>query len=380
LEEVTECDGSGTLNWNGPLPFDNPLCKVCCPSVYTKGWVIRSSTAEELLSAFDVPLSLKAIVDGTQGGNAKLPFLGAPPGKVLHKVLLLWSGLDIPFVYEEKVTQVSIPQVIIQPIPSLDISSQLTHQDYLAAVKSDDAEVPIHLWDERIWSTVPYNTEQLSCFHTKYQGKCPLEVLRAFTLAYWRRCVTHGLMKHLRSSYGQNWLGNPAAAQDMLVGKDCLCRTAGADWWEWKQGSTLFFWRWPRHCLTLARDGHPVWTTGEQPQYLRPQPSEKDLERRAKVKKKLDTVRDRRYIEPGTIKSLTNYFDVPKGSDDIRMVYDASKSGLNKIIWVPSFCLPTTENLTDLLDEQSWMADIDMGEQFLNFPLDPLLRPYCGLI
>jgi hypothetical protein len=61
------------------------------------------------------------------------------------------------------------------------------------------------------------------------------------------------------------------------------------------------------------------------------------------------------------------------------MVYDSSKSGLNTAIWVPTFSLPTIDNLTDMLDLSSWMVDLDIGEQFLNFPLDPNLQPYCGI-
>jgi hypothetical protein len=59
------------------------------------------------------------------------------------------------------------------------------------------------------------------------------------------------------------------------------------------------------------------------------------------MKAKLSKVRDRRYITPGFVKSLTTFFSVPKGEDDIRMVYDASVSGLNNAIWVPRFLLPT---------------------------------------
>jgi hypothetical protein len=61
------------------------------------------------------------------------------------------------------------------------------------------------------------------------------------------------------------------------------------------------------------------------------------------------------------------------------MVYDASKSGLNKALWVPSFPLPMAETLSDLLEEDSWMADVDMGEMFLNFPLDVNIREFCGV-
>jgi len=49
------------------------------------------------------------------------------------------------------------------------------------------------------------------------------------------------------------------------------------------------------------------------------------------------------------------------------------------LMWVPSFSLPTMKSLTNLLDGHSWMSDLDMGEQFLNFPLDPKVQPLCGI-
>jgi len=61
------------------------------------------------------------------------------------------------------------------------------------------------------------------------------------------------------------------------------------------------------------------------------------------------------------------------------MVYDATKSGLNKSLWVPTFALPTVDTLTSMLGPTSWMADLDIGEQFLNFPLDPAIQPACGI-
>jgi hypothetical protein len=32
-----------------------------------------------------------------------------------------------------------------------------------------------------------------------------------------------------------------------------------------------------------------------------------------------------------------------------------------------------------MLDGESWMADVNMGEQFLNVPLDSALQPLCGI-
>jgi hypothetical protein len=85
------------------------------------------------------------------------------------------------------------------------------------------------------------------------------------------------------------------------------------------------------------------------------------------------------YIGKGAVSSLTSCFAVPKGADDVHLVYDSTKSGLNAAIWVPSFSLPTVDTLTDMLEPTSWMSDLDMGEQFLNFLLNPKLQPYCGI-
>ena len=77
--------------------------------------------------------------------------------------------------------------------------------------------------------------------------------------------------------------------------------------------------------------------------------------------------------------SLTGCFAVPKGEDDIRMVYDATKCGLNEHIWAPNFMLPTIDMTLRHVNENGWFGDIDLGEMFLNFPLDDLLRPFVGV-
>jgi hypothetical protein len=91
------------------------------------------------------------------------------------------------------------------------------------------------------------------------------------------------------------------------------------------------------------------------------------------VKKKLSKVRDRNYIEKGPVRSLTSYFDVPKTSTGIRMVYDATKCGLNESCWAPNFFMSSPSSLYNALDADTWMGDIDLGEFFLNFPPDPAI-------
>ena len=88
---------------------------------------------------------------------------------------------------------------------------------------------------------------------------------------------------------------------------------------------------------------------------------------------KLDAVRKRKYIAPGHVTSLTNFFSVPKGQDDIRLVYIGTSSGLNDQLWVPGFPMPTIETILRDKFPHSWMDDSDLGEFFLNFILHAVL-------
>jgi hypothetical protein len=49
----------------------------------------------------------------------------------------------------------------------------------------------------------------------------------------------------MRDTHGPGWPKEEQAQRDIKVGGDCMYRTSHANWWEWKHGSTLFFWRWP---------------------------------------------------------------------------------------------------------------------------------------
>ena len=77
--------------------------------------------------------------------------------------------------------------------------------------------------------------------------------------------------------------------------------------------------------------------------------------------------------------SLTAFFPVEKGDDDIRMVYDGSVNGLNDAMWVPRFVLPKINTHLRAVEEQTFMADVDAGERFLNFVLHEELRSLSGV-
>jgi hypothetical protein len=93
----------------------------------------------------------------------------------------------------------------------------------------------------------------------------------------------------------------------------------------------------------------------------------------------LAKVRARNYIKKGAVLRLTGYFEVPKTIFDIRMVYNATKCGLNNVVWAPNFFIPSVDSMLGVLDVHSWMGDIDLGKMFLNFSLDLKVRPFVGV-
>ena len=65
--------------------------------------------------------------------------------------------------------------------------------------------------------------------------------------------------------------------------------------------------------------------------------------------------------------------------DEIRMVYDATKSGLNESVWAPWVSLPTVESELRAMKVGTFMCDCDVGKMFLNFMMDPRLRSHAGV-
>ena len=280
------------------------------------------------------------------------------------------------------------------------------------ATKSDDAEVPVFLWTD-------HYLEEVSLGHLTKSERERVEdamnTLRKYALRKWKRKVFHSYVdwlyrrtsteeKRLMRAEEQRWIrwnkecGTYSWAKngrheyqrwyynrrredpfEVEAGSDAICRAWKSSWWEWDDGSRPFHWRWPEWYQSTIRDGMKVHLNGTIPRYTKPQRGVKDPKTQEAIKKKLSKVRDRRYIAKGTVSSLTSFFSVPKGKDDIRMVYDGTKSGLNDSMWVPRFGLPTVETHLRSIEEGTFMADVDVGECFLNFPLHHSLRPLAGV-
>jgi hypothetical protein len=97
------------------------------------------------------------------------------------------------------------------------------------------------------------------------------------------------------------------------------------------------------------------------------------------IKKKLQKVRRLGCVTTGSIKSLTSFFDVAKRADDIRMMYDGAKNGLNDAMWAPRFALPAIESHLRFVTTNTFLDDIDIGNMFLNFVMHERLQVYAGI-
>ena len=153
-------------------------------------------------------------------------------------------------------------------------------------------------------------------------------------------------------------------------------------WWEWVTGSTPFFWNWPERYATEVRDGQPHFLVKDPtklPAFQVPQAkprTDRDLEL---VQAKIIPVRRRGYIGPGPVDSLIHYFYVPKGLDDVRIVYNGTGCGLNEAIWAPHFGLPYVTHTLRSLMPGYFQCDLDIGEMFLNYLLHDDLKRLSGV-
>jgi hypothetical protein len=131
----------------------------------------------------------------------------------------------------------------------------------------------------------------------------------------------------------------------------------------------------------MARDGVQVYFERPGPTTREAQPIIADTLVRKLAREKILKVIKRRYLQTIgiTVKSTIKWFVVPKGDDNIRLVYDARAHWLNECVWVPTFWLPTIDSLVSALDKDSWMTDRDVGDMFLNFLLHESVVPYIGV-
>ena len=264
------------------------------------------------------------------------------------------------------------------------------------AAKSDKAGVPKHLWDQRILLIWPHLNGRLEWLRDRLMHLAMrslyLEFREFMATAHgadWssRLRIAQEAARHNGGLKGQNarLQGSGRAGEDRELiadaqaGRSALLCFGASDWWEWKGGSTLNFWRWPEgEQRRAARDGMRAYIIGQLPRNRKPSRPPRPDQKRSIFGKIVKVLRRGYLAFSPKIKSLVDAFPVPKG-DDIRMVYNGASCGLNEALWAPNFWLPKAASASRLLDYGYFSVDLDMGEMFPNFPLPQALRPYSGL-
>ena len=363
-----------------PLDWDHREDQIKLPSVFsrTTGFVRRQLSDRELLAAMDVPASVLKQASEEElavwKGELTVPFKSR--FEIIRSVTEAQqdAGVKSETVHtgrrtaECRETQTTTPQptagrssgsggrpqtkgaaVDQAPRPGA-LGVQALTVSHLTAAKSDDAEVPVQVWDDRCRAGCARMEGALRLHIGDGESAAQeawtrfLASMRIWMLQRWRRLVASSFWAWwAESRVARLSQGIPGVCElSKAPGLAALGHSVDASWWEWNRGSAPFFWRYPSEWLVLMRDGLPPRFVGTPPRYTKTQTPPRDLGVRAKEKAKVATVRQRGYVTemPG-LKALLNFFSVSKGESDIRMVYDGTASGLNAVLFAPWFALTT---------------------------------------
>ena len=81
----------------------------------------------------------------------------------------------------------------------------------------------------------------------------------------------------------------------------------------------------------------------------------------------------------GLVVLLTLFPPVPKGENNIHMVYDGATNRLNDSLWFLTFRLLTVWDHIRGVEKTTYMTDVDAEEMFLNLRLYESIQQYCGV-
>jgi len=341
-------------------------------------WIKRRIQVSEILAAYDVPDQMLRL-DGEVISAEELVTLTPRPIKVLQALsegVKRILNTDDSRERDQKKRRGISDDSAIHPSKKLkwvglDAEEVFQLDNFLKAAKNDDAPPPIEMWNHFLLRGLSFQPTQEGRDWEK-----ALVQIRKLGLRWWKRDKFRTFTAWRR---GQQFASEEERIEVNMAAADALTRAMDATWWDWPAGSRLFFWNWPLECQTAARVGWK-WRLrdGFKPTNKR-QRVPKNGREFGMVRKKLEVIRDKRYVTPGPVHALMFFFSVPKGSDDIRMVYDGTASGLNEFLWCPWFLLPTIDSLLRNVEPGTWMSDNDVGEMFLNFMLPEDMQAFCGI-
>jgi hypothetical protein len=121
--------------------------------------------------------------------------------------------------------------------------------DNAKAVKADDAEVPVYLWDCAVVGREPLDVEAKA-----------LATLWQFMMRVYCRRLWKDIRQHMARTFGKSWttkiitMGDApvhqSAAKEANAMREILWRATANDWFEYPAGSRLLFFRFPPRYAT----------------------------------------------------------------------------------------------------------------------------------
>eukprot|EP00536_Pseudo-nitzschia_multiseries_P001613 jgi/Psemu1/3728/gm1.3728_g len=372
----------GVLNWN------NKFNRVKVPHLYKRDqWILQNLTTKELALCLDF---LGNQVSACSQDIILDLLKTEVPGKVLSGSLTFLQG-NPPTCSPQTPSHDSGPSglspaklrrlnfVDPQPTPvRMNEDTELVNTVSDEAVKADNASVPEYLWNHRIAKKLMQHWKSIQLLAMSQAGPIPgkpplqlhealdrlrfkwaLKQIRSFCLAFWKCKVKRDFLTWFQAQ----GLDHSKDKEIFLNGLAARQKANKARWWNWDNGSSTFFWRWPSNYQTIARKGITPMFNSDSPKNQDLQPPCDDDGTRAMMKDKLDNVIGKGYIQIVDIKSLEAMmfmFHIPKR--------------LNAALHSPWFALPTVNTMIRSTLAGSWLADNNYGEQFLDFPLHPDLN------
>lgn len=292
--------------------------------------------------------------------------------QVIKKVRLTMTEIPDSRVEERKALElVDEPSEPLEEEQSIE-GWNAQSGEQLKAVKSDDAKAPVAMWNHYTRKGITNVSKET----TDSEFGQSANIIRRWMLALWKRRVTRSFSRWVKA---RRDCGEEPTDKAMTVGLDAVRRAGLATVWGWPAGSTPFFWRWPTEYEDVIMNGLKLWLGDQLKPWTKAQRPPSNPENFEKVREKLEEIRRKGYVEEGVIDALIAFFEVDKGKDDIRMVYDGTKSGLNDSLWAPWFALPTVDTMLRSVVVGTWLGDNDVGEMFLNFMLHEEVRRLCGV-
>ena len=362
----------GCFHPRGLFPTESIDPCFVIPCVFAKSrWVKRRLSTVEKLGVFDVPISIIQLL--SHSDKRMLSNVNIAPTKCLTALVhglflngtIKLAGGGIKGVSSDERRDSDKPELVLPDprkanneshIPGAWMPNQMHNKNERAA-KNDDAEVPLHFWNDSLAAKL--ELQSLNGNQTK-----ALEKLRTFIVTrVWRRNVTRCFCSYVRckpchikrlenkfnyksfqtkfsckrckqhriclagrevewTKNKYNWKGEEGRKVykkwykiyrkmatkgeareielDIEVGIDCIRRVIGCTAWNWAKGSRLFFWRWGDF-IKEARDGSKIFVQGKLPNCKIKQKAPKSADTLLLVQKKLNDVRDKGYIGQGRL-------------------------------------------------------------------------------